>query len=192
VAGSAGAPAGQDTLAGFITLMMRCHLTLPRASLGSYQLDGRGTPAGAAGCLSWSRSPGLPGWEEADMGREERGPGGPPRNAPDPGGAAGRAAELDWRLRAACRDADPELFFPDSVKGPALEAVARAKRICAACPVRTYCLDWALSHRADFGVWGGRTEEERRASRLASASRAAARGIAMDDRRHCCLDKHCR
>jgi WhiB family transcriptional regulator, redox-sensing transcriptional regulator len=125
------------------------------------------------------------------MGREERGSGGPPPNAPGPGATApGHAAELDWRVRAACRDADPELFFPEGVKGPALEAVARAKRICSACPVRAYCLDWALSHRADFGVWGGRTEDERRASHFALTSRAAARGIAMDDKRHCRLGKH--
>jgi WhiB family transcriptional regulator, redox-sensing transcriptional regulator len=164
---------------GFITLIMRCRLTLPQASLGSYQLDGRGHRRGR-GLLVPVPLAGPAGMGGGGMGREERRPGGPPRNASDPGAAAPeRAAELDWRVRAACRDADPELFFPEGAKGPALEAVARAKRICAACPVRAYCLDWALSHRADFGVWGGRTEGERRASRLALASRAATRGIAM-------------
>jgi WhiB family redox-sensing transcriptional regulator len=59
---------------------------------------------------------------------------------------------------------DPELFFPEGTEGPAIEAVARAKRVCGACEVRARCLDWALSHEAHFGVWGGRTEEERRGS----------------------------
>jgi WhiB family redox-sensing transcriptional regulator len=70
-----------------------------------------------------------------------------------------------WHVRAACRESDPELFFPEGTAGPALETAAQAKRICAACPVRAQCLDWALSHRAEFGVWGGLTEQERRAAR---------------------------
>ncbi len=66
----------------------------------------------------------------------------------------------DWRARAACRHADPELFFPEYTAGPKIE---RAKQICDGCPVRARCLDWALSHGASFGIWGGRTEGERRA-----------------------------
>jgi WhiB family redox-sensing transcriptional regulator len=68
----------------------------------------------------------------------------------------------DWRLRAACLDADPELFFPEGTSGPALEEASRAKLVCAGCPVRTRCLDWALANGAAFGIWGGRTEQERR------------------------------
>ena len=71
--------------------------------------------------------------------------------------------EVNWRARAACRDADPELFFPEGTMGPAIEATRRAKRICGPCQVREQCLEWALRHRANFGVWGGRTAEERRA-----------------------------
>jgi WhiB family transcriptional regulator, redox-sensing transcriptional regulator len=68
----------------------------------------------------------------------------------------------DWRTRAACVDADPELFFPEGTSDPAID---RAKRICTDCPVRARCLDWALSHGAYFGIWGGRTEAERHAMR---------------------------
>jgi hypothetical protein len=49
--------------------------------------------------------------------------------------------------------------------GPAID---RAKRICDGCPVRARCLDWALSHGAAFGIWGGRTEAERQAMGAAS------------------------
>ena len=76
---------------------------------------------------------------------------------------------VHWRERAACRHADPELFFPIGETGPALRQVDEAKRICQACPVRTRCLDWALDHGVASGVWGGATEEERHAIRRAAA-----------------------
>src|SRR3989304_5197131 len=63
------------------------------------------------------------------------------------------------------REHDPELFFPvsgeDTDKGE-MEWVA-AKRICEMeCPVRTECLSYALDNRLMYGVWGGRSEDERR------------------------------
>ena len=75
------------------------------------------------------------------------------------------SARANWREMAACRHADPDLFFPVSETGAALLQVGEAKRICRACPVRTRCLDWALDQRVTSGIWGGRTEEERRSMR---------------------------
>ena len=69
----------------------------------------------------------------------------------------------DWRDRAACRDADPELFFPVSDMGPGARQVAEAKSVCARCPVSAPCLDYALDNALDHGVFGGTTERERRA-----------------------------
>jgi WhiB family redox-sensing transcriptional regulator len=37
-----------------------------------------------------------------------------------------------------------------------------AKRICAECPVRQECLEYALRVREPFGIWGGLNETERR------------------------------
>lgn len=74
---------------------------------------------------------------------------------------------FDWRLSAACRNLDPDLFFPIGTAGPAVTEVAEAKRVCLTCPVRTPCLDWALRHYQDFGIWGGTTEAERQALRSA-------------------------
>ena len=72
---------------------------------------------------------------------------------------------MDWRHRARCRDVDPELFFPVGTTGPAEAQVQSAKAICALCPVRDECLQWALDTAQDAGVWGGLSEEERRALR---------------------------
>lgn len=75
----------------------------------------------------------------------------------------GRYADKDsWATRGACRDADPELFFPVASRGPALAQIAEAKRICAGCQVRVECLEYALATGQDSGVWGGASEEERR------------------------------
>jgi WhiB family redox-sensing transcriptional regulator len=66
---------------------------------------------------------------------------------------------------AVCRGAaDPELFFPVSEVGPGTRQVNEAKAVCARCPVRPDCLAFALEQDLD-GVWGGTTEEERRAMR---------------------------
>lgn len=68
----------------------------------------------------------------------------------------------DWCHRAACRGEDPELFFPIGAAGPALVQIARAKQVCARCPVRAACLRFALVTGQDYGIWGGLTEDERR------------------------------
>jgi WhiB family redox-sensing transcriptional regulator len=73
----------------------------------------------------------------------------------------------NWRDNAACRHADPDLFFPVSTTGPALRQIDEARRICQACPVRTPCLAWALDQAVPDGMWGGATEQERRAIRRA-------------------------
>jgi WhiB family redox-sensing transcriptional regulator len=65
-----------------------------------------------------------------------------------------------WRYRAACRGADLDLFFPG--RG---ESAEPARRICALCPVRQACLDYALSHGIVHGIWGGLSERNRRALR---------------------------
>jgi WhiB family redox-sensing transcriptional regulator len=73
-----------------------------------------------------------------------------------------------WRELAACRGADLEEFFPE--RG---ESAGPARRVCAVCPVRQLCLDYAISNRIVYGIWGGLTERERRAlqSRWLRASR---------------------
>jgi len=69
----------------------------------------------------------------------------------------------DWRHDAACRDEDPELFFPVGTSGPAMSQLAQAKAVCHSCPVAADCLAWALVTGQDAGVWGGLSEDQRRA-----------------------------
>lgn len=68
----------------------------------------------------------------------------------------------DWRSRSACRDEDPELFFPIGTSGPALLQIEQAKAVCRRCPVVDDCLQWALESGQDDGVWGGKSDLERR------------------------------
>jgi WhiB family transcriptional regulator, redox-sensing transcriptional regulator len=82
---------------------------------------------------------------------------------------------MNWTDDAACRDYDTELFFPVGTSGPALRQAERAKAICRRCPVRAACLAWALGHplEAEFGIWGGQDEDERRALRALPVGRSA-------------------
>jgi WhiB family transcriptional regulator, redox-sensing transcriptional regulator len=73
-----------------------------------------------------------------------------------------QAIRLEWWESAACREADPDMFFPVSSAGRGHDEVARAKAVCAACQVRRRCLQFALATHQAHGVWGGTTEEERR------------------------------
>ena len=77
----------------------------------------------------------------------------------------------DWRERSACRDSDPDLFFPIGSTGPALDQIAAAKAVCRACEVRSDCLEFALATNQEAGVWGGTAEDERRSLRKAWLAR---------------------
>jgi WhiB family transcriptional regulator, redox-sensing transcriptional regulator len=79
----------------------------------------------------------------------------------------GRDRRVDWVHRARCKDEDPELFFPVGTTGPAATQIEQAKAICRMCAVRGECLEWAMGTGQDAGVWGGLSEEERRALRRA-------------------------
>lgn len=70
---------------------------------------------------------------------------------------------MDWLKAARCIGEDPELFFPIGSTGPAAVQAEAAKAVCCRCEVRPDCLAWALATGQDSGVWGGTSEEERRA-----------------------------
>lgn len=78
------------------------------------------------------------------------------------------SASLDWLADAACRGATTAVFFPTSASG-----VGTATAVCAVCPVREECLEYAIATRQPDGVWGGLTGDERR--RLLRRRQKAAR-----------------
>jgi WhiB family redox-sensing transcriptional regulator len=74
--------------------------------------------------------------------------------------------EMGWQYRAACRGEDAEIFFAPNYFERKEEKEAReaqAKAICARCPVRPECLEYALRNREPHGIWGGLNESERKA-----------------------------
>jgi WhiB family redox-sensing transcriptional regulator len=74
--------------------------------------------------------------------------------------------DTSWMAMGKCRELPPETFFPSDGVG-----VDIARRICADCPVKAPCLEYAMDNHIDHGVWGGTSERERR--RIARARRLA-------------------
>lgn len=75
----------------------------------------------------------------------------------------------DWMDSAPCATADPEVWFP-----AAKDAVTArlAKKICnTRCAHRLACLRYAIETKASAGIWGGKTEKERRKITLADLDR---------------------
>ena len=62
-----------------------------------------------------------------------------------------------WVRQAACRGADPDLFFAEHATGTYREARA----ICQACTVCQECLEWAVTTGTIFGLWGGLAPHQR-------------------------------
>lgn len=75
-------------------------------------------------------------------------------------------SDRDWTADALCAQTNPDDFFPD--KGG---STREAKQACHYCPVRQECLDYALANNERFGIWGGKSERERRA--IATPRKAA-------------------
>lgn len=74
--------------------------------------------------------------------------------------------ETLWQAKAACRGPQAAVFFPPSHferKDEKLGREERAKAICAQCPVRQPCLEYALDIREPHGIWGGLNEAQRKA-----------------------------
>ena len=76
-----------------------------------------------------------------------------------------------WMKRAACRGLPAEQFHPK--RGA---ATAHLKQLCSTCPVRHDCLDYAMINGEKYGIWGGKSERQRRALRKGSDTTTAADG----------------
>lgn len=68
----------------------------------------------------------------------------------------------EWEEYANCQDLGPDLFHDGKET-----SIIKAKKVCAACPVSTDCLVFAMATKIDTGIWGGKTPKERRMIRHA-------------------------
>lgn len=69
-----------------------------------------------------------------------------------------------WRLAAACRETHPKLFFPET-KATMKKDQDKAKTICRTCPVQKQCLQFAMDNGIIHGIWGGKSERQRKIMR---------------------------
>ena len=65
--------------------------------------------------------------------------------------------EIDKHGEPICSQSDPEAWYPE--KG---EAVAAAKNLCKACPLKDICLEFSIVNQETHGIWGGVGAGERR------------------------------
>ena len=73
--------------------------------------------------------------------------------------------DLTWQQNGACRTGDSTDFYPPmhtETKHERLARERRAKTICAVCPVRQRCLEYAVVADERYGIWGGLNKDERR------------------------------
>jgi WhiB family transcriptional regulator, redox-sensing transcriptional regulator len=70
-------------------------------------------------------------------------------------------AHATWMSEGACHREDPDLFFPIGATEAGGDQAQRAISICDRCGVEAECLRYALEHRIKYGIWGGRTEQQR-------------------------------
>lgn len=80
---------------------------------------------------------------------------------------------------AACRTADPAVFFADGGSHTATQA---AKTICRGCPEIEGCLRYAVSHPTLLGVWAATTADERKGLRGGTSRVTAAHQAVRDNR----------
>jgi WhiB family redox-sensing transcriptional regulator len=79
-----------------------------------------------------------------------------------------KTRDVTWQQRGACRTGNSSDFYPPmhtEGKHERLARERRAKSICAACPVRLRCLEYAIAADERYGIWGGLNNDERRVFR---------------------------
>jgi hypothetical protein len=70
---------------------------------------------------------------------------------------------------------DANLFHEEKPYVWPKKQLAAAKKICASCPVRQECLNYAIENKLSLGVWGGMTYRERLIARKANGATVASR-----------------
>jgi WhiB family redox-sensing transcriptional regulator len=95
----------------------------------------------------------------------------------------------EWEHYALCYGMDQSLFFPENSPGRDAR-IYSAKQVCARCPVKRECLDTALDDPKLVGIWGGRTEQERKDMRRVKAALDFAESISVSVEVHSNTQHH--
>ena len=66
------------------------------------------------------------------------------------------ALEFD-KSKGLCKGTDPEIFHPD--RG---ERAKEQQAVCEDCPIKTPCLEYAITNNIKFGIWGGESARQRK------------------------------
>jgi len=64
---------------------------------------------------------------------------------------------MSWQLEASCKEDEHNLFFSQSKS-----KMDRAVAICNSCSVKGECLKFAIDEQVEFGIFGGKTPQERK------------------------------
>ena len=86
--------------------------------------------------------------------------------------------DLSWMASALCAQTDPEIFFPE----PGVSN-KDAKETCMACEVRPECAEYTAEVDAEYGIWGvwaGKSVEERQRDSVDARARNAERSARRD------------
>lgn len=80
--------------------------------------------------------------------------------------AEGRTGHIrePWMSNAACTEIDPDMWFPEPGG-----SIQQQQAICADCPVRNLCLEYALRNDIEHGIWGGLSPKHRKKLRQGAA-----------------------
>lgn len=94
--------------------------------------------------------------------------------------------DQSWRALAACKGTPVSEFYPP--KGHLVKPAIQA--MCAACPVRAECDQYAVLNQPDGGYWGGLSQQERKLRRKAEIKAGAPRRRPRSTRRSECPQGH--
>lgn len=71
--------------------------------------------------------------------------------------------DVSWQDDAKCLDEKPELFFPVGDTKKSINQTKKAVSICKSCKVAVRCLEYSIKENLEYGVYGGLSEDERKA-----------------------------
>ena len=94
-----------------------------------------------------------------------------------------QSVDTSWASKANCKKKGPTIFYPERDEPSLHRMVREAKAICALCTVQAECLDYALRNEA-IGIWGGKTDQERRRIRSQLGIQMNVNGLTTAVRAH--------